>query len=98
MRRAIWRSACWLPPAGPVIETSVLVSTSMQLTLTTFFVGDDQSDEKVFSSLGPLDVSIKVGGGPTGAMHRLHSPTEVVVFLRTLAELRRSEDVSTDEP
>jgi trehalose-phosphatase len=52
----------------------------------TFFIGDDQSDEHVFSSLLPSDVAVKVGPGPTTAAHRLKSPTEVVAFLRNLAE------------
>jgi hypothetical protein len=53
---------------------------------STFFIGDDQSDEHVFSSLLSSDVAVKVGPGPTTAAHRLKSPTEVVAFLRSLAE------------
>ena len=64
---------------------------------TTFFIGDDQSDEKVFSSLAQRDVSIKVGGGPTNAAHRLDSPTEVVAFLKALAEQAGAPLVSTNE-
>ena len=65
---------------------------------TTFFIGDDQSDERVFSSLRPRDVSIKVGGEPTNATHRLDSPTEVVSFLKELAERHDAPQVNTNEP
>lgn len=48
---------------------------------TTFFVGDDASDELVFATLRSGDVSIKVGPGDSAADHRLPSPTEVVAWL-----------------
>jgi trehalose 6-phosphate phosphatase len=53
---------------------------------TSVFIGDDSNDELVFQSLGPRDISIKVGVGPTSAAHRFASPHEVVKFLRTLAD------------
>lgn len=51
---------------------------------TTFFIGDDSSDEHVFESLGAHDVTIKVGPGPTSALHRLRGPDAVVALLREL--------------
>ena len=71
----------------PVSKTTAFGQLRRRLEpATTFFIGDDQSDEHVFSSLLPSDVSIKVGIGPTTARHRLASPTEVVAFLRSMAE------------
>ena len=71
----------------PVSKTTAFGQLRRRLEpTTTFFIGDDQSDEHVFSSLLPSDVSIKVGVGPTTAGHRLASPTEVVSFLRSTAE------------
>ncbi|MCU1396420.1 MAG: otsB [Ilumatobacteraceae bacterium] len=52
---------------------------------TTFFLGDDSSDELVFASLGANDVTIKVGAGATVARQRLASPTDVVAVLRDLS-------------
>ena len=71
----------------PVSKTTAFGQLRRRLEpATTFFIGDDQSDEHVFASLLPTDVSIKVGIGPTMAHHRLASPTEVVAFLRSMAE------------
>ena len=52
---------------------------------TTFFFGDDSSDERVFDSLGVLDVSVKVGHGQTVARQRLADPAAVVELLGALA-------------
>jgi trehalose-phosphatase len=54
----------------------------------TLFVGDDVTDESAFAALGPGDVGIKVGEGPTGAAWRLPDPASVVALLRRLVELR----------
>jgi trehalose 6-phosphate phosphatase len=48
------------------------------------FIGDDTTDETVFSSLGPKDVGVKVGEGPTAAICRLADPDAVVRFLQDL--------------
>jgi len=58
---------------------------------TTVFVGDDHSDEKVFGSLDPTDIGVKVGVGPTVATHRLSAPDDVVAFLLALAGNGRPE-------
>lgn len=57
------------------------------------FVGDDQSDEMVFTSFAAApdaavpSIGVKVGAGATTAAHRLRSPDDVLAFLHTLVEL-----------
>jgi trehalose 6-phosphate phosphatase len=53
---------------------------------TSFFIGDDSSDEQVFGSLGDGDISVKVGPGATVARHRLARPADVVALLRGLSD------------
>ena len=54
----------------------------------TVFIGDDVTDEDGFAALGPKDVGIKVGDGPTGANYRLGTPDDVAEFLSELASHR----------
>lgn len=54
-----------------------------------FFVGDDLTDEDVFRSLRPTDLSVKVGDGETAAQYRVGGVPEVAEVLETLAERRR---------
>lgn len=49
------------------------------------YVGDDAPDEEVFATLGPGDVGVRVGPGPTAASHRLADPGAVLEFLAALA-------------
>lgn len=53
------------------------------------FVGDDETDEDAFRSLGAADVAIKVGEGPTAANHRVDDPRAVVSVLERLHDRRR---------
>lgn len=55
----------------------------------TLFIGDDLTDEDAFRSLGPDDVTIKVGPGSTSASYRVETVEEVAEVLETLADLRR---------
>jgi len=48
------------------------------------YIGDDQTDETVFAILGPDDVGIKVGSGPTAARFRTKNVAEVVELLEAL--------------
>jgi trehalose 6-phosphate phosphatase len=53
------------------------------------YFGDDVTDESVFALLGPDDVGIKVGPGPTAAGYRVADPVEVTEVLELLlGELR----------
>lgn len=49
------------------------------------YLGDDVTDETVFEVLGPGDVGIKVGEGPTSASHRVEDVDEVVRILEKIA-------------
>ena len=52
------------------------------------FAGDDVTDEDAFAALGPTDVGLKVGAGPTLAGFRVPGPAEVPPVLELLADLR----------
>ncbi|MGY1665098.1 trehalose-phosphatase [Geodermatophilus sp. SYSU D00696] len=51
------------------------------------YLGDDVTDEDVFRRLGPADVGVKVGEGPTLAGHRVTDPAAVVAVLGLLGDL-----------
>ncbi len=52
------------------------------------FLGDDVTDETVFTRLTTVDVGIKVGEGTTAARHRVRSVDDVAVLLAHLAAER----------
>ncbi len=49
------------------------------------YLGDDVTDETVFEVLGPDDLGVKVGEGPTAASHRVEDVDEVVRILEKIA-------------
>jgi trehalose 6-phosphate phosphatase len=51
------------------------------------YLGDDRTDEDVFTTLGPEDAGIKVGEGRTAARYRVADSDAVVAVLRLLADL-----------
>ena len=51
-------------------------------------LGDDVTDEAVFRVLAPEDVGVKVGPGPTSAVYRVASQTEVAGLLTKLLRHR----------
>ncbi len=48
----------------------------------TLYIGDDTTDETVFTTLGPDDIGVKVGDGPTSARYRVDDVAGVVGVLR----------------
>lgn len=56
----------------------------------TLYAGDDVTDEDAFAHLGPGDVTVKVGPGPTIAAHRLPDEHAVLDLLDALLTLRRA--------
>lgn len=59
------------------------------------FAGDDVTDEDGFAALGPRDVGIKVGDGPTHARHRIPSLEHMPAVLHTLLRQRRERRPGT---
>jgi trehalose 6-phosphate phosphatase len=56
------------------------------------YLGDDVTDEDAFAVLGPDDVGIKVGAGPTAAGHRVTDSAAVLAVLDHLADALASDD------
>ena len=54
----------------------------------TLFIGDDVTDESVFTSLSDPDVGVKVGDGPTAAPWRVNAPQDVADLLIELSKQR----------
>lgn len=54
----------------------------------TFFLGDNRTDENAFVQLGPFDLGVKVGHGPTEAAARIERQSDVAPLLRRLYGLR----------
>ncbi|MFC7548858.1 trehalose-phosphatase [Plantactinospora sp. GCM10030261] len=54
------------------------------------FIGDDVTDETVFTNLHGPDVGIKIGAGETGAGYRVGEPIDAARLLGLLLELRRT--------
>lgn len=54
------------------------------------FAGDDVTDEDAMATLGPADVGIRVGDGPTAAAVRVGTAKELADVLSALATMRRS--------
>lgn len=55
------------------------------------YFGDDVTDEHAFLRLGPEDVGVKVGPGPTAALLRVDGPPDVVAVLHALAQARAAD-------
>lgn len=86
-------------PGKDVVELSVLsVSKGEALVAlahavsadAVLYLGDDVTDETVFSVLSGDDqhVTVKVGAGKTAATHRVDGPSEAVEVLLEIARLR----------
>lgn len=69
--------------------TKAAAVAAMRLELppgSVLYVGDDVTDEDVFTSLTAGDVGVRVGPGPTAATHRIRDPQDVLAMLRRLVE------------
>lgn len=51
------------------------------------YAGDDVTDERAFATLGPDDVTVRVGDGDTAARFRVADPDAVAALLARLADL-----------
>lgn len=56
-----------------------------------FYAGDDVTDEDAFEALGPDDLGLKSGQGPTLAAFRVPGPAEVALVLARLADFREGD-------
>ncbi len=75
----------------PHTKGSALATLRRRVAATAaMFVGDDLTDETAFEVLGPSDLAVKVGPGPTSALHRVATVPEVVDLLERLLDLRRN--------
>ncbi len=81
-----------------VVELSVVVTNKGEAVTTlrgqtsasaVLYLGDDITDENVFTLLHGPDVGIKIGPGPTAATHRLDEPVDAVRALAFVLERRR---------
>ncbi|MFB9239510.1 trehalose-phosphatase [Plantactinospora siamensis] len=54
------------------------------------FIGDDVTDENVFTNLHGPDVGIKIGAGESAADHRVGDPMEAARLLGLLLDIRRN--------
>lgn len=84
-------------PGSNVLEFSVRNTTKGDAVQTlrqhsgataVFFAGDDVTDEDAFAALGPADLGLKCGRGPTAAAFSVPGPAEVADVLHELAALR----------
>ena len=72
----------------PVTKGDALAALRAELGVGALaYAGDDVTDERAFATLGPGDVTIKVGQGPTVARFRVAGPPELAVVLERLADL-----------
>jgi trehalose-phosphatase len=54
------------------------------------YAGDDVTDERAFATLGPADVTVRVGPGATAARFRVEDPHAVAALLERLSRLLTS--------
>jgi trehalose 6-phosphate phosphatase len=74
-------------PVLPVTKGHALLRLKEDVGATTVvYAGDDTTDEHAFGDLGPTDVTIKVGAGPTVARYRVADPDAVAALLATFAD------------
>jgi trehalose 6-phosphate phosphatase len=89
-------SSLTLKPGKEVLEIAVtdadkgtaLLRLRDELGATgVLYLGDDVTDEDAFRSLGPDDVTVKVGDGGTAARYRVSDPAAALALLDRLGDL-----------
>jgi trehalose 6-phosphate phosphatase len=89
-------SSLTLKPGKEVLEVAVTDAdkgTALRRLVSelqpagTMYLGDDVTDEDGFRALGPGDVGVKIGDGPTEAPYRVADPAGALVLLHRLADL-----------
>jgi trehalose 6-phosphate phosphatase len=94
--RTLVDSSLTLKPGKEVLEVTVTDAdkgTALRRLIAelgpaaTVYLGDDVTDEDGFRALGPEDVTVKIGNGPTDARHRVPDPAGALEFLQRLADL-----------
>lgn len=74
--------------ASEVTKGIVVSQLRNEISATAvLYLGDDVTDETVFSTLSGPDIGIKVGAGPTAAGYRVSSPQDVAFILATIADM-----------
>ena len=96
--QALADSSLTLKPGKDVLELAVTDADkgtalrrliSEHGTPAALYLGDDLTDEDGFRALGPDDLTVKIGQGPTSAVHRVADPASAVALLDRLADLLR---------
>jgi trehalose 6-phosphate phosphatase len=89
-------SSLTLKPGKEVLEVAVTDAdkgTALRRLIaelrpaSTIYLGDDVTDEDGFRALGPNDVTVKIGDGPTAAGYRVADPAGARAVLHRLADL-----------
>jgi trehalose 6-phosphate phosphatase len=94
--RTLVDSSLTLKPGKEVLEIAVTDAdkgTALRRLVAelsparTMYLGDDVTDEDGFRALGPDDVPVKIGEGPTGARYRVADPAAALALLSRLGDL-----------
>jgi trehalose 6-phosphate phosphatase len=89
-------SSLTLKPGKEVLEVAVTDAdkgTALRRLVSelrpagTVYLGDDVTDEDGFRALGPDDLPVKIGEGPTDARYRVADPAGALALLHRLADL-----------
>jgi trehalose 6-phosphate phosphatase len=94
--RTLVDSSLTLKPGKEVLEIAVTDAdkgTALRRLVAelaparTMYLGDDVTDEDGFRALGPYDVPVKIGEGPTDARYRVADPAAALALLSRLGDL-----------
>jgi trehalose 6-phosphate phosphatase len=94
--RSLADSSLTMKPGKEVLELAVTDADKGSALLrlrsdlgaaVTVYLGDDVTDEDAFRSLGPDDVTVKVGEGETSAAHRVADVVAARMVVERLADL-----------